>query len=233
MKSLLSVLLLSSFCLQGFTHGQAVTTSPSENGEGPLVRMLLLTQESPSVEVYYFSDGMEAPEGPLLIGSLGLSKPFNAPSNNFLLVIKDAQQANGYRPVARVILDESGSKVTLLLLPEGNKMKAFAINADNQAFDNKTVLFFNAAETPLAARLGSKVTVIHPKTPTKVPVPEQSEKPWYQVSLFEPTADGHAKFFSNTRWPYQSSTRTYIFMYRNQYNDRISYKAVDEPVVFR
>jgi len=176
---------------------------------------------------------MEVPEGPIFVGSRGLSQPFEAPSNRFILVIKDEGQENGYHPVARVTLEGTHSQYTLLLLPKGNELKTFAVNSDSKAFNTESVLFFNTADTPLAVKMDDKVTVIQPLIPTQVSVPEQMEKPCYQVSLFEPTDDGKAKIFSNTRWPHQSTSRTYIFLFRNSNNDRIRYKAIDEPFASR
>ncbi|MCU0781123.1 MAG: hypothetical protein MUF04_08495, partial [Akkermansiaceae bacterium] len=84
-------------------------------------------------------------------------------------------------------------------------------------------------ENNLGASLGDNKFIIKPRAAVFAKPPPRGEKPFYQVTFYQPK-DGKARPFANTRWPHRDASRCYVFLYRSQANGRITYQAVDEQL---
>ena len=80
----------------------------------------------------------------------------------------------------------------------------------------------------MGATLGASKVLIKPRVAVFAKAPPRGEKPYYQVTFYQPD-DGQARPFANTRWPHRDKGRCYIFFYRSQAG-RLTYQAVDEEL---
>jgi hypothetical protein len=90
------------------------------------------------------------------------------------------------------------------------------------------VLFFNATETILGAALGANKVLIKPRVAVFAKAPPRGERPFYQVTFYQPD-NSKARPFANTRWPHRDASRCYVFFYRSE-TGRLAYQAVDESL---
>ncbi|MCX8495790.1 MAG: hypothetical protein ORN51_06360 [Akkermansiaceae bacterium] len=215
---------LSNFILVAACYAGSLTAAPETQTAG--VRALLLVPGGPVVKLHPLS-GNVAGEA-VQIGARGLSDPFKPSTREFVLAVPDAKQESGYRAVANVVLPEQGKNFIILLEPAGETYKCHVVNGGESRFGADSVLFFNASESNLGASLGPSKVLIKPRVAVFAKAPPQGEKPYYQVTFFEPDK-GKARPFADTRWPHRDKGRCYIFFYRSQ-NGRMTYQAVDEEL---
>lgn len=168
---------------------------------------------------------------PMLVGARGLSDPLTTGGRKFSVMIADASKESGYRSVADITLPEKGREFIVLLEPTGDNFRPHVMNAAAPSFGNGSTLFFNATDIPIGATLGNTKILILPREPTVAEAPAQGERPWYQVSFYQPEADGSPRIFTNTRWPFRKASRTYVFFYLVIDSERIAFQAVDESLV--
>ncbi|MGB6221373.1 hypothetical protein [Haloferula sp.] len=220
MFRLLSKVLPLVTCLVGSL------TLAAEPGQ-PSVRALLLVPGGPVAELLPQSG--EVMGSPVQVGARGLSDSFKPASRNFMLAMPDAKQESGFRTVAKVALPDQGKDFILLLEPVKASFKVHVIDGREPRFGADCVLFFNASEVNIGATLGSKKLLIRPRKTVFAKAPPRGEKPFYQVTFFEPDA-GKARPFANTRWPHREGSRCYVFFYRSNAAGRLTYQAVDEDL---
>jgi hypothetical protein len=79
------------------------------------------------------------------------------------------------------------------------------------------------------AVLGSEKTLIKPRVAVFAEAPARGEKPFYQVTLYQPDGNKVRPFFSS-RWPHRDNARCYAFIYRNEAG-RLTYQAVNEHLM--
>lgn len=214
----LSGLLLASVCLAA-SIAHAATESAA-----PGVRALLLAPGGPVIKLHPMSG--KAVGDTVQIGARGLSDAFKPAAREFSLAIPDSKKESGYRSVAKVTLPAEGRDFIILLEPAGATLKVHVVNARESRFGSDCVLFFNATETVLGAALGDNKTLIKPRMAVFAKAPRRGEKPFYQVTFYQPD-DGGARPFVNTRWPHRDGSRCYVFIFRSQ-SGRLTYQAVDE-----
>jgi hypothetical protein len=165
--------------------------------------------------------------GPVVqIGARGLSESFKPPAREFSLAISDTSQESGYRAVGKVLLPDQGKDFILLLEPVKKTFKAHVIHARESRFGKGGLLFFNASDTVLGASLGASKVLIQQRVAVFAKAPPRGEKPYYQVTFYQPDNE-KARPFANTRWPHRDSSRCYVFFYRSE-TGRLTYQAVDE-----
>lgn len=160
------------------------------------------------------------------IGARGLSESFRPAAREFALATPDARQESGYRAVGKVSLPEQGKEFILLLEPAKEMFKVHVVHGRESRFGADCVLFFNASDTMLGASLGSSKIRINPREPVFAKAPTRGDKPFYQVTFYEPD-NSKARPFANTRWPHRDAGRCYVFFYRSE-TGRLTYQAVDE-----
>jgi hypothetical protein len=161
------------------------------------------------------------------VGARGLSQPFSPAARGFALAVPSAQEASGYRAVATVALPAKGRDFIVLLEPAGQTYQVHVVNRREARFGADCVLFFNTAGTVLGATLGSQKVLIKPRQMVFAKAPERGEKPYYQVTFYHPDG-GKSRIFGNSRWPHRDHGRTYVFLYRSQPANRLTFEAVDE-----
>lgn len=196
---------------------------------GLVIRALLLAPGGPSMELYTLATESKKLSGSILVGARGLSEPLAPGARSFAFAIPDKSKEDGYRPVASVVLPETGSDFIILLEPAGQTLKPHVVSAKSPGFGNDSTLFFNATEVPIGATLGSKKVLVTPHKPVIAEAPQRGEAPWYQVTFYE-SKDGKPAMIANTRWPHRNASRSYLFFYRSGPAGRISFQAVDETV---
>ena len=216
----LSHFILTAACFAGHLSAAA---EPGSTG----VRALLLVPGGPVVKLHPLS-GTVAGEA-VQIGARGLSDSFKPGTREFSLAVPDAKQESGYRAVARVSLPAEGRDFIILLEPAGATYKVHAVNRKDSRFGADCVLFFNATETILGGALGTNKVLIKPRVAVFAKPPPRAEKPYYQITFYQPDKD-KARPFANTRWPHREGSRCYVFFYRNPSTGRIVYQAVDEEL---
>ena len=216
----LSQFILVTACFAG---GLSAATEPGSAG----VRALLLVPGGPVVNLHPVSGTVAG--AAVQIGARGLSDPFRPGTREFSLAMPDTKQESGYRAVAKVTLPAEGKDFIILLEPAGATYKVHVVNGRESRFGADSVLFFNAAEITLGATLGTTKVLINPHVAVFANAPPRGEKPFYQVTFYQPD-DGRARPFTNTRWPHRDASRCYVFFYRNSSTGRLSYQAVDEEL---
>ncbi|MGA0845538.1 MAG: hypothetical protein ACO3RV_03285, partial [Luteolibacter sp.] len=175
------------------------------------VRALLLVPGGLIVKLHPMSG--ETVGDAIEIGARGLSAPLKPDTRNFSLVSVDANQESGYRKVAKVNLPERGNEFIILLEPDGATFKVHVVNSREPRFKEDCLLFFNAADITLAATLGPNKVLIKPRLPTIAKPPSRGEKPYYQVTMYQPD-HGSARPYEKTLWTHRDISRCYIFLYR-------------------
>jgi hypothetical protein len=193
---------------------------------GPGVRALLLVPGGPVVELHPVSG--EKVGKAVQIGARGLSESFRPAAREFSLAIPDARQESGYRPVGKVALPEQGRDFIILLEPADQVFKVHVVNSRESRFGADCLLFFNASDTVLGASLGGSKVLIKPRVAVFAKPPPRGDKPFYQVTFYQPD-NSRARPFTNTRWPHRDSSRCYVFFYRSE-TGRLAYQAVDESL---
>jgi hypothetical protein len=216
----LSQFILVTACFAG---GLSAATEPGPAG----VRALLLVPGGPVVNLHPMSGTVVG--AAVQIGARGLSDPFQPGTREFSLAMPDTKQESGYRAVAKVTLPAEGKDFIILLEPARATYKVHVVNGRESRFGADSVLFFNAAEITLGATLGTTKVLINPRVAVFANAPPRGEKPFYQVTFYQPD-DGRARPFTNTRWPHRDASRCYVFFYRNSSTGRLSYQAVDEEL---
>ncbi len=198
---------------------------------GAKSRALLLVRRSSTMELRTLATETKKTSAPILVGARGLSDPVSPGGRRFSFVIPDAATESGYRSVADVMLPEQGSDFIILLEPSGENFKAHVVIGKEPRFVNGSTLFFNATDIPIGATLGETKILIRPGDPILAEAPPKGERPWYQVSFYEPDVDGSPRIFTNTRWPYRNASRSYVFFFLVKDSERIAIQAVDESLV--
>ena len=219
MFRLLSTLLRVTACFAG-----SLTAATESNTTG--VRALLLVPGGPVVKLLLLSGSVAGDA--VQIGARGLSDPFKPGTREFSLAVPDAKQESGFRAVANVVLPAEGKDFIILLEPAGATYKVHLVNGGESRFGADSILFFNASEVTLGATLGETKVLIKPRMAVFAKAPPRGEKPYYQVTFYEPDK-GKARPFADTRWPHRDKGRCYIFFYRSQ-TGRLIYQAVDEEL---
>jgi hypothetical protein len=219
MFRLLCNLLLVAACFAG-----SLTAATESNTTA--VRALLLVPGGPVVKLHPLSGSVAGDA--VQIGARGLSDPFKPGTREFSLAVPDAKQESGYRAVANVALPAEGKDFIILLEPAGATYKVHLVNGGESRFGADSVLFFNASEVTLGATLGETKVLIKPRVAVFAKAPRRGEKPYYQVTFYEPDK-GKARPFADTRWPHRDKGRCYIFFHRSQ-TGRLTYQAVDEEL---
>ena len=212
--------MLIAACLVGCL---SAATEPGPAG----VRALLLVPGGPVVTLYPMSGAVV--DAAVQIGARGLSEPFKPSSREFALATPDTKQESGYRAVAKITLPAEGKDFIILLEPARATYKVHVVHSKEARFGVDAVLFFNAAEITLGATLGATKVLINPRVAVFAKAPPRGEKPFYQVTFYQPD-DGKARVFTNTRWPHRNASRCYVFFYRNSSTGRLTYQAVDEEL---
>ena len=216
----LSHFILAAACFAGYLSAGA---EPGSAG----VRALLLVPGGPVVNLHPLS-GTVAGEA-VQIGARGLSDSFTTATREFSLAVPDAKQESGYRGVAKVALPAEGKDFIILLEPAGATYKVHVVNSRESRFGADCVLFFNATEITLGGTLGSNKVLFKPREAVFAKPPPRGEKPYYQITFYQPDKD-KARPFANTRWPHRDGSRCYVFFYCNPSTGRIVYQAVDEEL---
>jgi hypothetical protein len=193
---------------------------------GPGVRALLLVPGGPLVKLHPMSG--ETVGEAVQVGARGLSEPFKPSSREFSLAIPDTSQESGYRSVGKVTLPEQGKDFILLLEPAKEVYKVHVVDSRESRFGADSILFFNASDIILGAALGSNKVLIKPRIAVFAKPPPRGEKPFYQVTFYQPD-NSKARPFANTRWPHREASRCYVFFYRSE-TGRLTYQAVDESL---
>ena len=215
----LTIALTAAACFSTCLSLAAETT-------GPGVRALLLVPGGPVVKLHPVS-GEKVGEA-VEIGARGLSESFKPAAREFSLATPDARQESGYRAVGKVMLPEQGRDFIILLEPGKEMFKVHVVNGQEPRFGADCVLFFNATDTILGAALGGSKVLIKPRVAVFAKPPARSEKPFYQVTFYQPD-NSKARPFANTRWPHRDASRCYVFFYRSE-SGRLTYQAVDESL---
>lgn len=193
---------------------------------GPGVRALLLVPGGPIVKLHPMSG--ETVGDAVQVGARGLSESFKPSSREFSLAIPDANQESGYRSVGKVTLPEQGKDFIILLEPTKEVYKVHVVDSRESRFGADSILFFNASDIILGAALGSNKVLIKPRVAIFAKPPPRGEKPFYQVTFYQPD-NSKARPFANTRWPHREASRCYVFFYRSE-TGRLTYQAVDESL---
>jgi hypothetical protein len=220
MIRLFSNVALVAACLIG-----SLSAATEPGGAG--VRALLLVPGGPVVDLHPLSGGVAGTA--VQVGARGLSDAFRPAAREFSLAIPDTKQESGYRAVAKVTLPAEGRDFIILLEPAGAVYKVHVVNARESRFGADCVLFFNATEIILGGTLGANKVLIKPREAVFAKAPPRGEKPYYQITFYQPD-DGKARPFANTRWPHRDASRCYVFFYRNPGTGRLTYQAVDEEL---
>ena len=202
----------------------AASFSFGEESARPGVRALLLVPGGPVIKIHPMVGETVAPA--VQIGARGLSESFRPPAREFSLAVSDTSQESGYRAVGNVSLPDHGKDFILLLEPVKKTFKAHVIHARESRFSEGGLLFFNASDTVLGASLGATKVLIQQRVAVFAKAPARGEKPYYQVTFYQPD-DDKTRPFTNTRWPHRNSSRCYVFFYRSE-TGRLTYQAVDE-----
>ena len=197
-----------------------------EESAGLAVRALLLVPGGPVVKLNMVS-GEKVGEA-VQIGAGGLSESFKPAAREFSLATPDTRRESGYRAVAKISLPEQGKDFIILLEPAKEMFKVHVVNGRDSGFAADCLLFFNASDTILGASLGGSKILIKPRLPVFAKAPPRGEKPFYQVTFYQPD-NNKARPFANTRWPHRDASRCYVFFYRSE-TGRLTYQAVDESL---
>lgn len=197
-----------------------------EESAGLAVRALLLVPGGPVVKLHLVS-GEKVGEV-VQIGAGGLSESFRPATRGFSLATPDTRQESGYRAVAKISLPEQGKDFIILLEPAKEMFKVHVVNGREAAFAADCLLLFNASDTVLGASLGGSKVLVKQRVPVFVKAPPRGEKPFYQVTFYQPD-NSKARPFANTRWPHRDASRCYVFFYRSE-TGRLTYQAVDESL---
>jgi hypothetical protein len=217
--------ILSKFLLVAACFARSLTAATEADLAG--VRALLLVPGGPVVKLHPLSGAVASDA--VEIGARGLSDPFKPATRDFSLAVPDAKQESGFRALANVSLPAEGKDFILLLEPAGATYKVHLVNGRESRFGADSILFFNASEITLGATLGETKVLIKPRVAVFAKAPPRGEKPYFQVTFYQPD-DGKARPFANTRWPHRDKSRCYIFFYRSQAG-RLTYQAVDEELM--
>lgn len=202
-----------------------------EKPVGPKIRAILLAPGGSSIELHTLSSETKKITGPILVGSRGISDAFSPGSQLFSFAIPDKAVEIGFRSIADITLPPAGDDFIILLEPAGETFKTHIVSGKEPRFQNDSTLFFNATDMPLGATLGEKKIVIPPRRATIGEAPAKGERPWYQVTFYEPQENAQPRIFANTRWPHRVSSRCYIFLYRSELSGQIVYHGIDETLL--
>lgn len=194
---------------------------------GITVRAMLLMPAGRSLELQMVS--AKTASAAIIVGARGLSDPLKVTGRQFKWAMPDTRTPLGYREVANVALPETGDYFITLLEPQGEHFNVHVINGKDTNFGKDTVIVFNATPTDIGIALGEKRLRIPPRKPTILTPPKMVEQPFYQVQMFQ-TQNGKFQEFASTRWPYRSSSRSYIFVFTPNGPDSITWQAVDETI---
>ncbi len=200
--------------------------SLGEEVAGPDVRALLLVPGGPVIQLHPVS-GEKVGEA-VQIGARGLSESFSPTAREFSLAVPDSRKESGYRMVGKVTLPDQGKDFIILLEPGKELFKVHVVNGREPRFGADCLLFFNASDTVLGASLGGTKLLIKPRVAVFAKAPVRGDKPFYQVTFYQPE-NSRARPFANTRWPHREASRCYIFFYRSD-TGRLTYQAVDESL---
>lgn len=223
MRKTLQLSFLLGSLISTFIHARE---KPSE----PQIRILLLAPAGTTIEIHTMAADTKKLTGPILVGARGVSDPVTPGERMFFLVLPDKTSESGYRSVSEVTLPAAGNDFIILLEPTGESFKSHLVSGNEPRFQNDSTLFFNTTDAQVGVKFGEDEIAIPPHTPVFAEAPRISERPWYQVNLYETKEDGSRLVFANTRWPHRKSSRCYLFLYRSESNGRVSYQTVDESV---
>lgn len=203
---------------------------PKEKESGPGVRAMLLVPAGPNIEL--ISVTKDKTSEPFNVGALGLSDEFFPKATVFNLAIKDTKAENGIRSVATVTLPETGRHFIVLLEPkDANSFKYYVIDAKQPNFKANSLLFFNAADTPVAGAMDDKKFVVKPHEISILSAPTPKEGvPYFFMGLYRPEGETLRPFASN-RWPHRDDARVYVFIYREAGSGRYAYQCVNESLI--
>lgn len=170
----------------------------------------------------------EASSEPLELPTHGLSDGVRVAGRE-LAIAAPAKDGKPGRIFVRTVLPDSGRRFLLLLIPSQGSYGCRAVALDDPAFKRDSICFFNLSPAVVGGLLGDLKFVAEQGKPLIMSSPAKQDLPYYQVSFYYKTGEG-SRQFANTRWPYGTHTRSYVFFYVKPNSTRVTYRAVDEIV---
>jgi hypothetical protein len=150
-------------------------------------------------------------------------------SGRELAIAAPAKDGKPGRIFVRTALPDSGRRFLLLLIPSKDSYGCRVVALDDPAFKRGGICFFNLSPMTVGGLLGSQKFVAEQGKPVIMSPPAKQDLPYYQVSFYYQTEEGSRRF-ADTRWPYETHTRSYVFFYVKPNSTRVTYRAVDEIV---
>lgn len=225
----LALLVGGIFIAAPLSYSQEPPVPSKEKESGPSVRVMLLVPGGPNLEL--ISIAGEKMSEPFNVGARGLSSEFFPKSLVFNLAIRDSKAEKGVRSVASVTLPETSKHFIVLLEPkDASAFKVHVVDSKQPSFGADSLLFFNAADTPVAAAMDEKKILLKPREITIVPAPpSKGDLPYFHVALYRPEGSG-TRAFASSRWPHRKDARVYVFIYRIPETDRYTFQSVSESL---
>ena len=203
------ILPLSSPMVQGAEKGITLRLLACEVTKEP-AKVFLETKDSKSEVVDLPNSAFSEP-----IAVSARSVELKAPDNDVAL--------------CNITLPAEGQSFAVLLAPEGTSgFVPTVVRTDDASFKAGDYYFVNRSANAVVLKLGAAEVVLDAGSSVKSRPTEPVHNHHYIITMSSRSESGD-KVFASTRWPVETSTRSYIVFLTGS-NGRTNYRAVDEFV---
>ncbi len=157
----------------------------------------------------------------------GLSPYISVPGRTLSLGLNPADPELPIEPLAKVQLPEQGKEFLLIMIPNKTGYHCKAIRLDGTDFKAGDTLFLNTGKVTVGGIIGKEKFSLKPGKLKIIGAPPQNDLPYYQVKFYY-SHKKKTRIFSDSRWPHELRTRSYVFFYMRPNTRRVTYRAVDE-----
>ncbi len=212
------------FCLMAGNHA---TGSPQEAGH----KFRVLSWDTVITDLLYMKN--EGSPVELKILPNGRSGFFTHTGDKPLVFAREARNAENkpiYLPAATIPVNQLYSKTLLLLFPSSEtpgNYKIVAMNDDNENIPPGGYCFYNFSTAKLQVDCGGEKALVPSKKSATVKGRPETGGEVQRIEIFSHTESGLVRVFAN-RWPYGSTTRTLVMMYRSEETGGFELKRLHE-----
>jgi hypothetical protein len=211
-------------------NAQEVSKKEGLKAKGLRVRILAFTTRKGAEKIVIESGGSRTRE--ITLTTHGLGSYVSVSQRELILGMMPSEEDQPVTPLAKVQLPDQGRDFLLLLIPNKSGYDCRAVRLDGSRFGSGDTLFYNAGNIPVGGVIGKKKFVVTPRRLKIINAPPVNKEPYYQVSFYTKIQE-KVRIFSDTRWPHDDRSRSYVFFYVNPRTQRVTYRAVDEFVAKR
>lgn len=191
--------------------------------KGPTVR-LLAERVPPELGQVFLKTEMAASDA-FDLPVNNLSNPISAPGRAFTV----DSESKGVS-LAKVILPDAGKAFIVLLVPDlKSGYKSVVVPANDRSFKPGDVYFYNHCNRTILGYVGTAKFILAPGKGESLRPKGAKPEGYYDVGFGVREKEGD-RALSQTRWPVDERSRSYVFFFVDPKTKRLNFRAVDEFV---